>query len=189
MKKMIVFNIIIFLLYLSLTNADDHCEINGILQCLDKCQHLVKCVAEHENNITTCDHKINFCNIISTQCENVIKRAAPGTCVIDKGDDIFTDDDIPCEYFINVPHPTDCTKYYKCEDGIREFRSCPARKAYDPVTRNCHLDLSAEVCTKGLTPECEESILAKSGPVDAYPRLYWFCTTYSVNLIFPCTFI
>ena len=186
---MLVFNIILFLFYFNLTNAaetvaDDYCKINGILQCLNKCQQLEKCVAHTENSIATCDHRSKFCNILHAKCVEANQRAAPGTCVINAADDIFTDDDIPCEYFINVPHPTDCTKYYTCEDGVRQLHPCPEGKAYDPATGACHLELSNDVCKVGLTPECEDTIIATSGPVTSYPRLYWFCTTYQVNFIF-----
>lgn len=45
----------------------------------------------------------------------------------------------------NIPHETDCTRYYECVHGIKYLRVCPDGKIFDVVTRVCG-DAEASVC-------------------------------------------
>lgn len=39
-----------------------------------------------------------------------------------------------------IPHPTDCSKYYLCVSGIRTMRICGSGLMFDPRIGDCNLE-------------------------------------------------
>ncbi|CCU56346.1 unknown similar to AcMNPV orf145 [Mythimna separata entomopoxvirus 'L'] len=46
----------------------------------------------------------------------------------------------------NIPHPTDCNRFYLCAAGNAILLRCPKGEEYDPITKNCIL-ISENGCT------------------------------------------
>ena len=174
------FNLIVLCIFHFILTKADCCRSQGAIQCNEDCTQLIACVNHRELVGMTCP-KNTFCNSQLKSSVNESMKASPGTCVPSRDKDIFVDGDIPCDYFIPVPHPTDCNKYYSCEDGIRSFHRCPREKGFNSSSFKCDLKLSDKVCTEGLTPVCNKSIYLHTGKVESNPRLYWNCSSYKVN--------
>lgn len=120
-------------------------------QCVHGDMTLRKCHGSHSFNpsLGVCDFPHNIpCNV-SRCCSpkpTMVQPATPRPSDEDYVLPTIQDPDCPVEGTVKLPHPTNCTLYYVCENGWKTIRSCPRDLYFNPIINECDWPYGPIIC-------------------------------------------